>query len=200
MYLFVLHLNVQMRYLWIKHNYSWSYTCYEKYLFLWMLTKWSKNAWSETNNRFLYPYFSLSIEFVLTLLFLLPKHILNHLGVLSVFTLPYMSASILILVTQFQQFQSLKWQKYDLPLLKLKIVLADLNAVAVPFCLHNQDNPKNILYRQSGHSIDGYWASKGDGFFKVLWTTLLYVPQYNDLISLGLGNYLPSLHTYSPQS
>lgn len=145
MYLFVLHLNVQMRYLWIKHNYSWSYTCYEKYLFLWMLTKWSKNAWSETNNRFLYPYFSLSIEFVLTLLFLLPKHILNHLGVLSVFTLPYMSASILILVTQFQQFQSLKWQKYDLPLLKLKIVLADLNAVAVPFCLHNQDNPRTFF-------------------------------------------------------
>lgn len=40
----------------------------------------------------------------------------------------------------FKQFHGSKWQKHGLPLPKLKIVLADLNAVAVAFCLRIQDN------------------------------------------------------------
>ena len=45
----------------------------------------------------------------------------------------------------FKQFHGSKWKKYDLPLLKLKIILADLSAVSVPFCLHNQDHPRTFF-------------------------------------------------------
>ena len=81
----------------------------------------------------------------MTLLFLFPKHILNYLGiwiiaVLSVFTLPYISVSILILVTQFQTISWLEVAKAWPATAKAKDSSSWLNAVAVAFCLRIQDN------------------------------------------------------------
>lgn len=98
----------------------------------------------------------------------------------------------------FKQFYGSEWQKHDLPLLKLNIVLADLNVVAVAFCLHIQDNTKTSFTGRVAPALTGIELAPEMASLSPS-NTLLQVSQDNDLINVELEISTPSWHTESPQ-